>query len=190
MVKFLLYVTGAAAAALTPLNLLTFDALRPDDELRVVLSRTAETFVTTRTCAAGNRTVSRDCWETDEAVHLPFAAWPDVVIVYPATLDFLGRLRSGVTNTPMMLALQCTAAAVYLCPALPPGAENSPAFRAVQEFAAQHSQYRLVDTAPGYSLAMNADAGRAPAAFAEVLELCGAQPTRAEAVRWTATAST
>lgn len=171
--KFLLYVTGAAAGSLTPINLITFDALRPDDEIRVVLSRTAETFVTVRACAAsGSRVVYQDSWDGDDALHIRWSEWADRIIVYPATLNFLGRLRSGTADTPMMLALQCSTAPVLVCPSLPPGSELSPAFRLAQEFFAENEQYHLVDTVPGYSLALATAAGRAPISFAEVLELC------------------
>ncbi|MBF6242233.1 MULTISPECIES: flavoprotein [Nocardia] len=171
--NYLLYVTGAASAALTPLNLLTFDAIRPGETMTVVLSRTAETFVTVRACSAsGTRTVYRDRWDDELALHLHLAAAADRIIVHPATLNFLGRLSSGITDTPMMLALQCTDAPVYLCPAIPPGAENSAAFGAARSFVAAHPQYHLVDTLPAYSAALRTEAGRAPVSFAEVLELC------------------
>ena len=135
--RLLLFGTGSIGAAFLPWWVNWLTAAYPDLELRVVVTRSAQRFVSRHALTAFARQhVSLDQWpdEHDEpvpgSVHVEYATWPDAIAVYPATFHFLARLATGLADTPMMLALQCTSAVVGVAPAVPPGAVRSAAYGA------------------------------------------------------------
>ncbi|MFJ4188917.1 flavoprotein [Kitasatospora sp. NPDC089509] len=130
----LLYVaTGGIQAMFTPMWLSWLRTGYPDLEVRTVLTAAARRFAgTTAIAAAGGRGLPTiDQWpaEPDRALHVELADWPDAVVVHPATMNFVARLSQGLADTPALLALQCTAAPIVVCPALPPGGTRNPAYR-------------------------------------------------------------
>jgi phosphopantothenoylcysteine synthetase/decarboxylase len=94
--------------------------------VRTVLTRTAERFVSREALTAiGGSVALADAWPEEPgtgALHVELARWPDAVAVHPASMHFLARFAVGLADSPVLLALQCTAAPVAVAPALPPGA--------------------------------------------------------------------
>ncbi|MET9342307.1 flavoprotein [Nonomuraea sp. NPDC003804] len=131
--RLLVLATGSLGAAFLPywLNWLRHGYGQLD--VRVVLTRSAERFVTRQAVAAiSGKEVPLDVWpDTAEpsSPHVEYATWPDTVLVYPATYHFLSRFANGLGDTPVLLALQCTSALIGIAPALPPGATGSYAYR-------------------------------------------------------------
>jgi DNA-binding transcriptional LysR family regulator len=131
--RLLVLATGSLGAAFLPywLNWLRHAYLHLD--VRVVVTRSAERFVSRQALAAIlGKDVPLDAWvDAPEpgSPHVDYASWPDTVLVYPATYHFLGRFAGGLADTPMLLALQCTSALIGIAPALPPGAAGSHAYR-------------------------------------------------------------
>src|ERR1700759_5615618 len=109
--RILLGVTGGIAAYKSP------DLVRRlrerGAEVQVVMTEAAREFVTARTFqAASGRAVRTDLWDAAaEAAmgHIELARWADVVLIAPATADFLARLATGQANdllTTLCLATQ------------------------------------------------------------------------------------
>ncbi|MET9259515.1 flavoprotein [Amycolatopsis sp. NPDC004079] len=128
--RMLLVGSGALSASFLPYWINWIDAVLPTVSLKVVLTRSAKKFVSEHAISALSRTdVIVDEWPgqpSREASHVTLANWADVVAVYPATLSFISRFALGLGDSPTLLALQCTKAAIGIAPALPPGAVNNP----------------------------------------------------------------
>ena len=90
-------------------------------EVRCVLTPNAANFVTPLTLAALSRhsvaLAPHDpaLWEM---AHLSLASWADLVLVAPATADFLARLAQGRAEGLLDSLILSTRAVVALCPAM------------------------------------------------------------------------
>lgn len=131
--RLLVIGTGAIGVAFLPFWINWLRVAYPELETRVVVTRSAERFVTrgALTPLLG-RPVDQDQWPEEPeigAAHVDLAQWPDAVVVYPASLHFIARLALGLADTPALLALQCTSAPIAVAPALPPGALGSFAYQ-------------------------------------------------------------
>ncbi|RZQ62987.1 flavoprotein [Amycolatopsis suaedae] len=131
--RLLLAGTGALSVALLPFWLNWLRELRPDVELRVVLTKSAHRFVAAEALSALSRSeVIVDDWAAQppgRAVHVELAQWCETVVVYPATAHFLARFALGVVDTPLLLALQAVTGTIGIAPALPPGVAGSTAMK-------------------------------------------------------------
>jgi phosphopantothenoylcysteine decarboxylase/phosphopantothenate--cysteine ligase len=113
--QVLLGVTGGIAAYKAP------DLVRrlreQGAEVRVVMTPAAARFVTPLTFQAVSGNPVRDSlWdEAAEAAmgHIELARWADLVLVAPATADFLARLAAGLADD--LLTTLCLATAAPLC---------------------------------------------------------------------------
>ncbi len=120
--RVLLGVTGGIAAykACELASLLT----KQGREVRVVMTRAAQEFVKPLTFAAltGNP-VAGDMFDpAQEAAisHIDLARWAQVVVVAPATADFLARASLGLANDLLTTVLLATTAPLLLAPAMNP----------------------------------------------------------------------
>ena len=91
-------------------------------DVRVVMTRSAQEFITPLTMQAlSNHPVHLDLLDTEtESVmgHIELARWADVVLVAPATADFIARLTAGHGDdllTTICLAAEC---GVIIAPAM------------------------------------------------------------------------
>ncbi|MFJ4842529.1 flavoprotein [Streptomyces sp. NPDC088746] len=130
----LLYVaTGGVQTMFMPMWLRWLHNSYPHMDIRCVMTHSARRFAGVTAVAAANdgRPPMIDNWpeEPHTALHVELAAWPDAILVHPATLHFTARLALGLADTPTLLALQCTQAPIVVCPALPPGGHLNPAYR-------------------------------------------------------------
>ena len=167
----LLYIgTGSLTVTHMPFWLNWLSIAYPDLKLRLVVTRSAERFVTRAALAplAGGGEVLLDVWPerpAPTALHVELAEWAEVVLVYPATLHYLARLAVGLADTPSLLAVQCTTAPVVVAPTLPPGAAASPVYRRHVAALAERPNVRVVPPVP----AVSATTGRPDAAAAPPL---------------------
>ncbi|MEV4107412.1 flavoprotein [Nonomuraea sp. NPDC049695] len=153
--RLLLVVTGSLAARNLPFALTLLRESRPGLSIRVVLTRSAEKFVTRAALAPEADEVMADEWPDDDARarHVDWAEWAEAVVVYPMTLHFMGRLALGLADTPALLAAQCTRALVALAPALPPGGVESAAYQSHWSALSARPNVVLVPPRPGISTA-------------------------------------
>lgn len=128
--RLLLVGTGAIGVALLPYWVKWLQLALPEVERRIVVTRSAERFVTRAALTAINASeVLLDVWPDEpltKAPHVEWAQWAQAVAVYPATVDFVSRFAAGRGDSPAMLALQCTQVPIGIAPSLPPGAVDNP----------------------------------------------------------------
>ncbi|GAB7182140.1 hypothetical protein ATKI12_1971 [Kitasatospora sp. Ki12] len=172
--RLLIVVTGSAYAWSLPYWLDWLRLNHPGVEVRVVLTRSAERFVTRQVIAARTGgTVWSDSWPEDEATarHVEWARWAQAIVVYPATVHFLARLALGLADSPALLAAQSTRAPVVVAPALPPGALDGDAFRGHWATLAARPNVVLVPPVPGRSLTTGQDDAWVPPGLPHALRL-------------------
>jgi phosphopantothenoylcysteine decarboxylase/phosphopantothenate--cysteine ligase len=118
--RVLLGVTGGIAAYKSP------DLVRRlrerGAEVQVVMTAAAREFVTATTFqAVSGRPVRTDLWDAAaEAAmgHIELARWADVVLIAPATADFLARLATGQADNLLATLCLATEAKVTVAPAM------------------------------------------------------------------------
>jgi phosphopantothenoylcysteine decarboxylase/phosphopantothenate--cysteine ligase len=91
-------------------------------EVQVVMTDGAREFVTPMTFQAlSGRPVRTDLWDPSaEAAmgHIELARWADLVLIAPATADFLARLAGGRADDLLATTCLATAAPIALAPAM------------------------------------------------------------------------
>ncbi len=129
--RILLGITGGIAAyKCAELSRLL---LRAGADVRVVMTRAAREFVTPLTMQAltGNR-VHMDLLDPEaEAAmgHIELARWADLVLVAPASADFLARTAQGRADDLLSTLILATPAPIALAPAMNQGMWADPATR-------------------------------------------------------------
>ncbi|MFJ9543433.1 flavoprotein [Streptomyces sp. NPDC101225] len=153
--RLVVMATGGIQTTLLPTWLDWLRTHYPATQVRCVLTSSALRFTTPLACSVfnGGRRPFTDRWDqdVDHAVHVELAEWSDGIIVHPATFHTVTRLALGITDTPMTLALQCTSAPVVVCPALPPGGADSPAYRAHAATLAERPHTTVLPPTQGVS---------------------------------------
>src|ERR1700761_2786338 len=118
--RILLGVTGGIAAYKSP------DLVRRlrerGAEVQVVMTAAAREFVPATTFqAVSGRPVRTDLWDAAaEAAmgHIELARWAEVILIAPATADFLARLASGQADDLLTTLCLATEAPVTVAPAM------------------------------------------------------------------------
>ena len=118
--RVLLGVTGGIAAYKAPE--LVRRLVERGCEVQVVMTRGAREFVGPLTFqAVSGRRVRDDLWDpAAEAAmgHIELARWADVVVVAPATANFLGTLAGGLGGDLLSTVCLATTAPIVLAPAM------------------------------------------------------------------------
>ncbi|MCK2244321.1 MULTISPECIES: flavoprotein [unclassified Crossiella] len=165
--------TGAPAVVALPENMLRLRHYCQAVAAQVVLTRAALRFITPTT----THLVTGGDFITDEwsdkpyqtAPHVELAQWAEAVVVYPATLHFVGRLALGLADSPLLLALQCTAAPIAIAPSLPPGGMAGHAYRGHMARLAERANVVVVHPVLGRSMSTHEANVGAPARFTDLL---------------------
>src|SRR5690348_3137991 len=118
--RILLGVTGGIAAYKSP------DLVRRlrerGAEVQVVMTKSAGEFITATTFqAVSGRPVRTDLWDpAAEAAmgHIELARWADLVVVAPATADFLARLAAGRADDLLTTLCLATESPIAVAPAM------------------------------------------------------------------------
>ncbi|MFN3925292.1 MAG: flavoprotein [Pseudarthrobacter sp.] len=173
LAHLLVVVTGSPSAADTPTHLYVLRQLYPDMEVQVVMTKSAQRFVTSSALAhRTGKPVHRDEWgEADEALHVEVERWADAIAVFPATLDYLSRVAGGRGDSPSVLAIQCTAKPVVFVPALPPGGSESRAYRNHWEALSVEANMAIVPPRAALSVTSGEIYQGAPGEIADVVKL-------------------
>jgi len=118
--RVLLGVTGGIAAYKAPE--LVRRLVERGCEVQVVMTRGAREFVGPLTFqAVSGRRVRDDLWDpAAEAAmgHIELARWADVIVVAPATANFLGTLAAGLASDLLSTVCLATTAPIVLAPAM------------------------------------------------------------------------
>lgn len=118
--KVLLGVTGGIAAYKAAEIVRAL--IKRGDEVRVVMSAGAQEFITPLTLQvlSGNP-VGTDIFDPtyeSDIGHIELARWPDVILVAPATANFIARLAAGQSDDLLTTVLLATRAPVVIAPAM------------------------------------------------------------------------
>ena len=91
-------------------------------EVQVVLTPAAREFITPLTLqAASGNPVRESLLDPDAEAgmgHIELARWPDLVIIAPASADFIARLAAGMADTLLSAICLATEAPVTIAPAM------------------------------------------------------------------------
>lgn len=117
--RVLLGVTGSIAAYKAPQ--LVRGLVKKGAEVRCVLTPSAEHFVSPLSLATVSRhPVAQAMFDPAlwEMAHLSLASWADLVLIAPATADFLSRLAQGRASGLLDTLVLSTKSPVVVCPAM------------------------------------------------------------------------
>lgn len=118
--RVLVGITGGIAAYKAPDVVRRLKALGV--EVRVVMTRGATEFITPLTLqAVSGEQVHRELLDENAEAgmgHIELAKWADVVLVAPATANFLAALRAGFANDLLTTLCLATDAPIALAPAM------------------------------------------------------------------------
>lgn len=148
--KILVGVTGGVAAYKAP------ELVRRLKErgaaVQVVMTRAAATFVGPVTFqAVSGRPVRDDLWDAEaEAAmgHIELARWADVVVVAPATANFMASLAAGLANDLLTTLCLATEAPLVIAPAMNQVMWSHPATQANRRVLEERG-VRLIGPAEG-----------------------------------------
>lgn len=129
--KILIVITGGIAAYKSAFLVRTLK--RAGAQVRVLMTDAATRFVTPLTfeVLSGN-SVPTDMFarrEEPTVEHVELAGWPDLVVVAPATADFIGKMAGGLPGDLPSAVLCATMTPVLLAPAMNDGMWADPAVR-------------------------------------------------------------
>lgn len=118
--KILIGITGGIAAYKT-IELIRL-LKTAGAEVRVAMTPAAEAFVTPLTLQAiSGNAVSASLLDPQAELamgHIELAKWADLVVIAPATADFIARLRIGMGNDLLSTICLATASPILLAPAM------------------------------------------------------------------------
>jgi phosphopantothenoylcysteine decarboxylase/phosphopantothenate--cysteine ligase len=166
-----LVVTGAIASAHLAPDLSWIRRSAPGQLERVVLTRSAQRFVTPAAASAiAGVPVIADEWADFERAglhHVELGESAEVILVHPASAGYVVRLSQLAMESPSAATIACGSAPVVICPALPPRIAPHPLYRLALARLRQVPRYLMVDPVAGQSL-VSAEAGRVPPPIWEV----------------------
>ena len=114
-------ITGGVAAHYLP-ELIGQLRFRHWAVVYAVMTPAAEKFISPLMVAAATGSpVATDIFadaERDALAHIHLAQQADLVLIAPATYDFIGKVASGLADDPVSLLLAATAAPVLFAPAM------------------------------------------------------------------------
>jgi phosphopantothenoylcysteine decarboxylase/phosphopantothenate--cysteine ligase len=93
-------------------------------EVRVIMTEAATRFITPLTLeSVSNNPVATELFPADRFAgthHIDMAQWPDLIIVAPATANFMGKLISGISDDLLSTVICATPRPVMIAPAMNP----------------------------------------------------------------------
>ncbi len=159
--KIILGVTGGIAAYKTPE--LVRRLRDRGAEVQVVMTRSAEEFVTGTTLqAVSGLPVRSNIWDQDaEAAmgHIELARWADLVLIAPATAEIMSRLASGAAPDLLTTLCLATQAPLVIAPAMNHVMWSNPAVQANRQ-ALEERGVRILGPDSGDQACGETGAGR------------------------------
>lgn len=126
--KVLVGLTGGIACYKVP-YLVRFLG-KQDAEVRVVMTEAATKLITPLTLETVSRhQVYTSMFAEREFVgtrHIDLANWPDLIVVAPATANFLGKIASGISDDLLTTIICASPKPVLIAPAMNPGMWHNP----------------------------------------------------------------
>ncbi len=162
--KVLLGVTGGIAAYKAAEIVRAL--IKRGDEVRVVMTAGAQEFITPLTLQvlSGNvvGTEIFDATYESDIGHIDLARWPDVVLVAPATANFIARMAAGMSDDLLTTVLLATRAPVVIAPAMNTQMFDHPFVQRNIAVLAAHPDYLVIDPDAGELACKEVGRGRLP----------------------------
>lgn len=120
MTRITVYMTGGIAAykAVEAIR----DLEKKGHEIRIVMTKNAEHFVTSNTLAALTKyPVLDDLWSKENEASIPhvhLACWTELALVLPATANFIAKMAVGIADDAASTTILATAAPKLVVPAM------------------------------------------------------------------------
>ncbi|ADH99198.1 phosphopantothenoylcysteine decarboxylase/phosphopantothenate/cysteine ligase [[Bacillus] selenitireducens MLS10] len=132
---------------------LTSKLTQNDYEVKVLMTQSAEKFVTPLTFQALSRGYVHDDTfdepEPDKIAHIDAADWADLIVIAPATANVLGKLANGIADDMVTTTLMAATAPILVAPAMNVHMYQHPAVQrnmtTLEEFG-----YRFIEPDDGY----------------------------------------
>lgn len=166
-----LVLTGSAVTQVMPHWISWARSAAPNTEFRVIMRESAYRFATRHSIESRLRArIHPDKWE-DELIasHVELAEWAELILIYPATLDYASRLAHGIADSPSLLAALTTKAQVGIAPAFPPRAIGNPLVVETLTRLRAPENFVVVDPVPGPSESSDIALAWVPPPFPAVL---------------------
>lgn len=120
--KILIGMTGGIACYKIP-YLVRF-LWKEKAEVRVIMTEAATKFITPLTMeSVSNNPVAVEMFPSDRFVgtrHIDMAQWPDLIMIAPATANFMGKVASGISDDLLSTVICASPRPVMIAPAMNP----------------------------------------------------------------------
>ena len=163
MAKVAVYMTGGIAMYKAVQVVRNLE--KAGHEVRVIMTKNAERFVTSNTLAALTKyPVLDDLWSKENEGSIPhvhLARWTELALVVPATANFIAKMANGIADDAASTTILATAAPKLVIPAMNDQMWNNPATqRNLQFLKGNHVQ--IMEPAVGMLAEGYAAKGRMP----------------------------
>lgn len=116
MEKITLIISGSIGAYKA---LELYEKLKKNYEVNVVLSKNAHHFLKIENIPYYQKLFLKDYYEkTDKINHTTLAKNSDLIIVYPASMNFISQIATGITNSLATLIIACGTCPILVFPAM------------------------------------------------------------------------
>ncbi|WHY79286.1 bifunctional phosphopantothenoylcysteine decarboxylase/phosphopantothenate--cysteine ligase CoaBC [Neobacillus sp. WH10] len=149
--KILLCVTGGIAVYKAAA--LTSKLVQAGAKVKVILSESAEKFVTPLTFQALSRNeVFTDTFDEKNPhviAHIDLADWADLILIAPATANTIAKIAAGIADNMITTTLLAATAPVWIAPAMNVHMYDHPAVKKNLSILAEYG-YQFIEPSEGY----------------------------------------
>ena len=133
-------------------------------EIQVVMTDSACKFITPLTLeSVSNRPVAVSLFPEDQYVstrHIDLAVWPDLIVVAPATANFMGKVASGISDDLLTTIICASPQPVMIAPAMNPLMWHNEVTQRNFEYLVKELGYHVVDPVEGNMACDHVGVGR------------------------------
>ena len=163
MAKVAVYMTGGIAMYKAVQVVRNLE--KAGHEVRVIMTKNAERFVTSNTLAALTKyPVLDNLWSKENEASVPhvhLARWTELALVVPATANFIAKMANGIADDAASTTILATAAPKLVIPAMNDQMWNNPATQRNLQFL-KGNQVQIMEPAVGMLAEGYAAKGRMP----------------------------
>ena len=163
MAKVAVYMTGGIAMYKAVQVVRNLE--KEGHEVRVIMTKNAERFVTSNTLAALTKyPVLDNLWSKENEASVPhvhLARWTELALVVPATANFIAKMANGIADDAASTTMLATSAPKLIVPAMNDQMRNNPAIQRNLQFL-KNNQVQIMEPAVGMLAEGYAAKGRMP----------------------------
>ena len=163
MAKVAVYMTGGIAMYKAVQVVRNLE--KEGHEVRVIMTKNAERFVTSNTLAALTKyPVLDNLWSKENEASVPhvhLARWTELALVVPATANFIAKMANGIADDAASTTMLATSAPILIVPAMNDQMWNNPATQRNLHFL-KSNQVQIMEPAVGMLAEGYAAKGRMP----------------------------